>query len=521
MDRLTQYTKRIYEKIKALSMSKKIIYGGMVLGVLVALIIFIAYQSSTKYGLLWNNLSAQDNKTITDKLTAKKETYKIIGTGIYVPKADVDSLRLELDSSLSGGSSGYELFDTSPTLGMTQDEFNIEKLRANQGELEKTIKSFPQVENVRVHLALPEDTAFVTTDKPGKVAVYLTLKPGMTLDVKQVKAIIALVSNSIDNVPKENVDIIDQNLTLLSQNIFNSEGDDSSVSIDDQQVVETKFESKLENAIREILDPPLGENKVHVKVNVAMNFDSKEKTVITYDPNKVIVSGHYVAEGNLGTVGSYTQSPVDNNMSNFTITTGAGVSTGVNKIDNTVNFNVGSSQEKTLNAPGEITRVTASVMYDGTLDNTTKTQIESAVANAIGFNAARNDAISVVGIVFDPAKKKADQAAIDALKAQTAKAAQTAALKLYAMIGAGIVVLLIFGVIMLLKRRKKRKVQHKGIDVVVGDPLFPNDESAYVPLNLNVENATESLENDIKKYAEEKPDQVVDIIKSWLAEDER
>lgn len=40
-------------------------------------------------------------------------------------------------------------------------------------------------------------------------------------------------------------------------------------------------------------------------------------------------------------------------------------------------------------------------------------------------------------------------------------------------------------------------------------------------INFETINPKAHIENEIKQYATEKPDQVADIVKSWLAENER
>lgn len=77
---------------------------------------------------------------------------------------------------MTSGSKGYELMDSGSSFGMTDEEFKIKKVRMQQGELEKTIKSFPQVEEARVHITEAKDSVFVKDKEPGKAAVYLKLK---------------------------------------------------------------------------------------------------------------------------------------------------------------------------------------------------------------------------------------------------------------------------------------------------------------------------------------------------------
>ena len=47
-----------------------------------------------------------------------------------------------------------------------------------QGEIEKTIKTFPQVEDTRVHITQGKESVFSTETTEGKAAVYVSLKPG-------------------------------------------------------------------------------------------------------------------------------------------------------------------------------------------------------------------------------------------------------------------------------------------------------------------------------------------------------
>ena len=92
--------------------------------------------------------------------------------------------------------------DSGSSFGMTDEEFKIKKLRMQQGEIEKTIKSFPQVQDARVHITEATDSVFAKDTEPGKAAVYLKLKNGTTIDEEQVKSIVALVSGSTENIPK-------------------------------------------------------------------------------------------------------------------------------------------------------------------------------------------------------------------------------------------------------------------------------------------------------------------------------
>ena len=59
-----------------------------------------------------------------------------------------------------GGGVGYEIFDKADALGSTSFIQNINKLRALEGELARTIRGLDRVDGARVHLVLPDRPLF-------------------------------------------------------------------------------------------------------------------------------------------------------------------------------------------------------------------------------------------------------------------------------------------------------------------------------------------------------------------------
>jgi flagellar M-ring protein FliF len=288
MGKLSEVFAKIKDKVKSMSVGQKIAFV-LIFSIILGFIIFYtSYSRANKYGVLFSNLSAEDGNLIKQALEDKNVEMKIEGNTIYVPKEQVDSLRLELAGSLTGGSTGYELLDESSSFGMTDEQFNLQKLRATQGELERTIKSFSQIKNARVHITPGQESVFAKEATPAKAAVYLELKPGTKLTNDNVKSIIALVSGSVGNLPKENIEVIDDKLNLLSKGLVDDEDSSQLIgSLDKQQETKKAFDKNLEEAAMEMLSLAFGKNNVNVTVNSKLDFDAKEKTVISYDPNKV------------------------------------------------------------------------------------------------------------------------------------------------------------------------------------------------------------------------------------------
>ena len=104
------------------------------------------------------------------------------------------------------------------------------KQRMLQGEIEKTIKSFPQIEDARVHITNGKESVFAQEAEPGSAAVSLTIKPGESLDITQVRSIISLVSASSFNVPKQNIEVVDQYMNLLSDGLYDENGKEIKVN---------------------------------------------------------------------------------------------------------------------------------------------------------------------------------------------------------------------------------------------------------------------------------------------------
>ncbi|EKQ51091.1 MULTISPECIES: flagellar basal-body MS-ring/collar protein FliF [unclassified Clostridium] len=521
--------RKLLEKVKGLlekfnSQSKRIKFAVIAasLAVIIAIISGIYYSTSNKYQILFSDLDATDAQTVINTLNDKKIATKIDSSNntIMVPKDQVDELRLELAPTLTSGSKGYELMDSGSSFGMTDEEFKIKKVRMQQGELEKTIKKIPQVDDVRVHITEAQDSVFVKDKNPGKAAVYLKLKKGTTITEDQVKSIVALVSGATENIPRENIDVIDDKMNLLTKDI-NSEqsGQVSSEEISKQQDAEKAYEDKLNKAIEGTLEPIVGKGKVKATVNANLDFDSKQKTQTVVDPNKVIVSQENSKQSDNSTAGATSQSPVDNNMSNTTPATNNNNNSTSAKEDQKTNYEVGKTESKVISAPGEVKRLTATVMIDGNLDAATQQTLEDAIGNAIGLDKLRGDQVSVVGMAFDTSLQDQAKAELDAMNAQAATDSKNKMMIIAGVLGAVLLGLIIF---LIARRRRKKKVENEQlINTLIDDSIIPKEPDHFDPIEFEVKTQKSHLEDEIKKYATEKPEQVVEIIKSWLTENER
>ncbi len=499
------------DQFKELKKEKKIALIIGIIAIILSMVFGIKYINDNKYKVLFSGLDTNDATAITKELENKKIDTKIEGDSIYVPKGEVDKLRLELSSNISNGSRGFEIMDEGSSFGLTDEEFEIKKQRIFQGEIEKTIKTFPQVEDARVHITKGEKSVFAKESIPGTAAVYINLKSGSTLDHSQIRSIMSLISASSSNIPKQNVEVIDQNMNLLSEGLFDEEGNiksNNSNGIDIARKAEKELSSDLEKSIIKLLEPIFGQGKVKATVNADLNFDTSETTELRIDPNKVIKSES--RSENKSTEEGNTGGAVDNNMSNIG-NTKAG--TNENKEEN-IEYEVGKLETKTVKAQGEINKITASVAIDGKLDAGVIKNVKDMVANTIGMENDRGDDVAVVAMDFGMFNTANNEGSLSEYEGIVNVLKSTA----YIVGGLLLLIMIILTIMYINKKRKDFIIDEDDDEDYEIDLINKKLEEMEKDRLINIEDEEENitLEEEVRIYASENPDQVTELINSWL-----
>ena len=509
INKIKEFISKKILDFKALSKTKKLALVIASVAVILSIVFGVKYMNSNKYKVLFSGLNSTDAASITKELESENIDMKIQGDSILVPKDKVDELRLKLSENISNGSKGYELMDEGSSFGMTDEEFKIKKQRMLQGEIEKTIKTFSQVADARVQIINDEESVFAKETQPGSAAVTITLNPGESLDISQVRSIMSLVSASCENIPKQNVEVVDQNMNLLSEGLYDENGKEQATNSSGLYIArkaEKELNSDLERAISSVLESMFGSGKVVVKVNSDLNFDTNEITEIKIDPNKVAIKEN--KKENTTSQDDAAGGNIDNNMN-----TVGGNDTNLNTSrEESIEYETGRTESKTIKAQGEINKITASVAINGNLNNKTLQQVEDIVSNIIGVDENRGDSISVVGMPFDTLANEDDNLAV--------KDDINKVMKIVAVV-VGILLLLIVGIVVYMYMKKKNS------DIVEED--FDDSEHLDI-INQKIQEmektrSTEdeeeesiSLEEEVRQYASENKEQVTDLIRNWLSE---
>lgn len=523
MDKIKESLGKLLEKLKGLSRGKKIAFAVLSAGIIFGIIYTFIFLNTTKFGVLYGDMDPNNSQVVLAKLNEKKIEFKVNNNSISVPEEKIAELRMELAPLLPSGNKGYEILEDSSAFGMTDKERSQKYKMALQGELARNIESFPEVKTARVLLVMQEDSNFFREAEPSQASVTLEFNVGKNITNEQINAIVALLTGSVKNLAVEDIKVIgviNGKTAELTEELNKEKNDDFSTAIDKQQAHKKELEKEFEKKILTILSPKYGTG-VKATVAVDADFDANEKKSTTFDPNKVVRSEDITKETSNAPGGNTAAGPVDNNMGNTTPVNANNIETSSEK--ETRNYEVGETTETTVSAPGKIKKVSASVVVNNEeITAEEKAIINNLVSAAIGYTQARGDVISIEGTKFNG---EADNIAAE----EAARLAQEEEAKrkklMYTYIGAGAAALILLLIILVaLRRAKRNKLEDEeqtesGIDMIIGDNVNPKE--AFKPLDFEEESEKTHIEKEIKKYATQKPDQVAEIIKAWMTEEER
>lgn len=286
----SQTLQNFFDFFKSLDMTRRIgliAVAGLLLASMTGIVV---WSSKTDYKVLYTDLTKDDSAVIARMLEEGKISYQVKddGKSILVPEDQVEIWRLEIAKKGVNftGTVGYEVFDKQ-AFGTTSFVQKINKQRALEGELVKTIMHIKGVTRARLHLSIPEHSPFVSERKPPTGSVVLDVERGVTMTTDEIKGIQSLVSSSVDGMRSHNVVVIDSRGKKLSEN----DGDNMSTETANRIALETKLNSQYEKKVEEILSRVIGEGKVIAKVALKMDFTEKVETQTTYDQeNSAVVS---------------------------------------------------------------------------------------------------------------------------------------------------------------------------------------------------------------------------------------
>jgi flagellar M-ring protein FliF len=360
--------------------------------------------------ILFAGLEPRDAAAVTAKLDAMQVKYDAKGDGgtILVPADEVTKLRMALaQDNLPAAGVGYEIFDKSDAFGTTAFVQNLNKQRALEGELSRSMQTIDGIDSARVHLVIPDQQVFSRDAQSPSASVVL--KTRNVLGRGEVAAIQHLVAAAVSGLTPDRVAIVDDRGNLLAGG-DDKTGADASAANQDQNT--TDYEDRLRQRIESILASVVGTGHVRVQVTADLNYDHSTTTQETYDPDsKVVRSTQTVSQNSLDATGGGSQA-----VSVSTAQPGAAQSGGgdngkstSDRTEETTNYEISKKVVTSTQDGGAVKRLSVAVVVDGAGDTAASykprtaaemAQINSLVKSAMGFDATRGDQLQVTNMEF-------------------------------------------------------------------------------------------------------------------------
>jgi flagellar M-ring protein FliF len=385
-----------------------------VAGVLTAFFLYIAGAiTEPPKTILYAGLNPRDAAAVTAKLDAMNVQYDAKGDGgtILVPADQVTKLRMALaQDNLPAAGVGYEIFDKSDTFGTTAFVQNINRLRALEGELARSIQTIDGVESARVHLVVPERQIFARNDQTPSASVVL--KTRAVMDRGQVAAVQHLVAAAVAGLTPDRVAIVDDRGNLLAGGEERS-GPNAAAADEDQNT--TEYEDRLRQRIESIVASVVGAGHVRAQVAADMAYNHTSTTSESYDPDSKVIRSTQTIEQNSSDTNGSTQDAVSvaNALPNAASSTPGDTSkSSSDRTEETTNYEISKKVTTSTQDGGDLKRLSVAVVVDGSLTGSganahykprskaEMTEITNLVKSAMGYSQTRGDQVQVTNMEF-------------------------------------------------------------------------------------------------------------------------
>ncbi len=400
------------DNLKTLGTTRLALLAATGAGLIAALLFAVNLVMAPSYAPLYTDLSPGGASQVVNTLEQAGFKVEVTGGGavVAVPAPDLARARMALaERGLPDeGVPGWELFDQSSGLGMNSYMQRVNRLRALEGELVRSIQTIDGIDAARVHLVLPEREAF-SRERPEPSASVIVRGAGSSeISRRQAMAIRALVAAAVPDLAPGRVTV----LSARGQTILGDDTDSAEVTL---QSVRAGIEERMSRAITGLLSARVGAGNARVEVNVDLtterqvvrqqSFDPSQQVVRSTETREESVEDTETASGNVDVAGNLPDALND----------GAGPQNRNTreKTNEIVNYEIGTTNIETVREPGDIERVSVAVLVNGIYNvgpdgevayeersAEELARLEALVRSAIGYDEARGDTISVDSLRF-------------------------------------------------------------------------------------------------------------------------
>jgi flagellar M-ring protein FliF len=378
--------------------------------------------------LLYGELDQRDAASVVAALERARVPHRISRNGaeVMVPEDQVARLRLQLarEGIPLGGSVGYEIFDRGNGLTATPFQQDLNRLRALEGEVARSIRTLQGVAAARVHLVLPRREPFSRERGEAQASVVLQMRGAQRLDREGVQAVLHLVAAAVPGLRPQQVSIVDGRGELLArggQALAGGQG----LAMTNEELRRAQ-ELRIARAVEEMLERSLGQGRVRVEATVELDAERVQTVEERFDPdNQVPRSTQSTSETSRS--GEQQNVSVANQLPGAPATQQGGPQSQESRQEETTNFEIGRVTRNTTREHPVLRRQSVAVLVDGVMEPADGVRsglrfrertpeelarIATLVRGAIGFDERRGDRLEVVSLRFaEPAMASQEEAA--------------------------------------------------------------------------------------------------------------
>jgi len=394
----------------------------LIFGVIVAFIGLIVFFTMQKADMttLFASLPESEKSVVIQTLKQNGVNVSLNpSTGeVTVPLEDYHNSRMLLaaEGLPSSVPDGYDNLSDMP-MGTSRSVEAIRIKQSLESELSRSINFISGISSARVHLAIPEKTVFAREIALPSASVFVKLSSGRSLGRQQIQSIVHLVASSVPNLPSENITVVDQFGELLSK----PSSDAASTASSEQMSQTMRLGEIYKSRVISLLTPIVGAGNLKAEINVDMNFTKSEITEESVDPkgnalrseqSSLDESANPEARGIPGALSNAPPLAPDLKKE-APESAGAGTNLKQRSQTSVKNYEVSRKVETTTAQYGVIKKIKAAVIIrekkvltaEGTytfetLSKDKLIEIKSLVQEALGFDEARGDSVTVTSSPF-------------------------------------------------------------------------------------------------------------------------
>lgn len=566
-----EFLKKLIEQLKTLwgkwTLVQKLILIGIVVAALVGVAVLIGVSSAPSMVPIIDapirDETARDR--IITRLNEEGVRVSVTSTGIIMVSDEKTARRMRSilirEDLIPTGTDPWAIFDRERWT-ITDFERNVNLRRSITQMVTEHIKALDDVDDANVTIVMPERQLFQADQNPVTASVIITPRPGsdITTNRKKIEGIQKILKFAVEGLKDENIVITDQNGLVLNDFAGMADLDRLEITKREQRLVqslETQYRAAVLKALQQIYTP----DRVR-DLNIKIEMDMSKKSIQTeeffpitlkpdnpdtpYDDSEITPSvtrsqsssttkwegTGFNPEGPAGVEGQTP--PAFKDMSNL-----------YGKVEQTTltkNEEINRRQIQEERSP-TINRITVSVNIDGRWklkynekgepiinpDNSLAREYipipeeelkkaQALVQDAIGYNRARGDSVTVQNIQFDRTKQFAEEDAAYLRRRQF----QTTMILLLAGIALLLLSFIIFRIVSreLERRRRLREEELSRQHQMMRESALRQAEEEGVEVSMSVEERKRlELQENAINMAKEHPEDVAQLIRTWLMEE--